>query len=53
LIDAIDKYAVTQLKGFDGKKLVCVSEDGLELEKNEVEKTVREGEGNLSMISAK
>lgn len=32
LVDLIDEHIITQLKEFDDKKLVCVSEDGLELE---------------------
>ncbi|KAH9488734.1 hypothetical protein Btru_059459 [Bulinus truncatus] len=38
MIDPIDEYCVQQLKEFDGKNLVCVTKEGLELPEDEAEK---------------
>merc|ERR1711912_188660 len=40
MVDPIDEHAVQQLKEYDGKKLVAVTKEGLDLEKTEDEKVV-------------
>ncbi|MCO5601477.1 hypothetical protein L7F22_055598 [Adiantum nelumboides] len=42
MVDAIDEYAVGQLKEFDGKKLVSATKEGLKLEDSEDEKKKKE-----------
>ncbi|XP_024395876.1 heat shock cognate protein 80 [Physcomitrium patens] len=42
MVDAIDEYAVGQLKEFDGKKLVSATKEGLVLEDTEEEKKKKE-----------
>eukprot|EP01018_Ginkgo_biloba_P032792 Gb_24462 [translate_table: standard] len=42
MVDAIDEYAVGQLKEYDGKKLVSATKEGLKLEETEDEKKKKE-----------
>merc|ERR1711939_328200 len=38
MVDPIDEYATQQLKEYDGKKLVCCTKEGLEIDETEDEK---------------
>ncbi|CAL8082410.1 unnamed protein product [Calicophoron daubneyi] len=38
MLDPIDEYAVTQLREYDGKKLVCVTKEGLQVPEDEESK---------------
>lgn len=44
MVDPIDEYAVQQLKEYDGKKLISVTKEGLDLNDTEEEKKAREEE---------
>lgn len=38
MVDPIDEYAVQQLKDFEGKKLICVTKEGIDLGNDEEDK---------------
>jgi molecular chaperone HtpG len=44
LVDPIDEYAVQQLREYDGKKLMCVTKEGLDLPLTEEEKKKQDDE---------
>eukprot|EP00179_Madagascaria_erythrocladioides_P007465 CAMPEP_0198323322 /NCGR_PEP_ID=MMETSP1450-20131203/11599_1 /TAXON_ID=753684 ORGANISM="Madagascaria erythrocladiodes, Strain CCMP3234" /NCGR_SAMPLE_ID=MMETSP1450 /ASSEMBLY_ACC=CAM_ASM_001115 /LENGTH=718 /DNA_ID=CAMNT_0044027015 /DNA_START=60 /DNA_END=2216 /DNA_ORIENTATION=+ len=44
MVEPIDEYCVQQLKEYDGKKLICASKEGMEIEETEEEKAAREEE---------
>ena len=42
MVDPIDEYLVQQLKEYNGKKLVCITKEGLQLKETEEEKAAAE-----------
>ncbi len=51
LIDPIDEFCVQTLKDFDGKKLVCVTKEGLELpESDEAKKKFEEDKAQFERL---
>jgi len=42
LVDPIDEYVTQQLKDYDGKKLICITKEGLKFEESEDEKKQKE-----------
>merc|ERR1711916_406800 len=44
MVDPIDEYAVQQLKEYEGKKLICATKEGLNLDESEDEKKAFEEE---------
>jgi len=53
MIDPIDEYAMQQLKEYDGKKLVCITKEGLDIEETEDEKKKQKKKKLLMNLCAK
>jgi molecular chaperone HtpG len=51
MVDPIDEYCVQQLKEYDGKKLISVTKEGLELEDEEEKKTLEEQKAEFEGLS--
>merc|ERR1712113_213768 len=51
LVDPIDEYAVQQLREYDGKKLMCVTKEGLDLGLTEDEKKKRKSTMTIPMMT--
>jgi len=47
MVEPLDEYAVQQMKEYDGKKLVCCTKEGLQLDETEEEKAKKEEEKAL------
>ncbi|RIB18928.1 heat shock protein Hsp90 family [Gigaspora rosea] len=53
MTDPLYEYSVSQLKEYEGKKLMCITKEGLELDGDEEEKKNREEEIRNIIICAK
>jgi molecular chaperone HtpG len=53
LTEPIDEYVTQQLKEYDGKKLVCVTKEGLEIEQTEDEKAAAAAEKSANELLCK
>lgn len=51
MTEPIDEYAMQQLKEFDGKKLVCITKEGLDLDSEEEKKQAEEKKKALENLT--